>query len=57
MGPRHSTRQWFSIPPIDYLSYVPFKASIEFMLLAWNGGEMLDARRAHEARNGESSGA
>jgi hypothetical protein len=34
-------------------AHVPFKASIEFMLLAWNGGEMLDARRAHEARNGE----
>jgi enoyl-CoA hydratase/carnithine racemase len=41
-------RVGISIPPIDYLPYVPFKASLEFMLLAWNGGEMLDARRAHE---------
>ncbi|HKV53707.1 MAG TPA: enoyl-CoA hydratase/isomerase family protein [Candidatus Binataceae bacterium] len=41
-------RVGISIPPVDYLPYVPFKASLEFMLLAWNGGEMLDARRAYE---------
>src|SRR5207248_101119 len=32
----------------EYLPYVPFKASLEFMLLAWNGGELLDAHRACE---------
>lgn len=37
-----------SVPPMEYLPYVPFKASLEFMLLAWNGGEMLDAHRAYE---------
>jgi enoyl-CoA hydratase/carnithine racemase len=42
------SRVGIAIPPIDYLPYIPFKASLEFMLLAWNGGEMLDARRAHE---------
>lgn len=36
------------IPPVDYLPYVPFKASLEFLLLAWNGGETVDARRARE---------
>ncbi len=41
-------RVGISIPPIDYLPYVPFEASLEFMLQAWNGGEMLDARHAHE---------
>ena len=42
------SRVGISIPPVDYLPYLPFKASLEFMLLAWNGGEMLDARRAHD---------
>ena len=42
----HETRA--SIAIVDFLPYVPFQASLEFMLLAWNGGEMLDARRAHE---------
>jgi enoyl-CoA hydratase/carnithine racemase len=37
-----------AVSPIEYLPYVPFKASLEFMLLAWNGGEMLDAHRAYE---------
>jgi enoyl-CoA hydratase/carnithine racemase len=32
----------------DFQQGQPFKPSLEFMLLAWNGGEMLDARRAHE---------
>jgi E-phenylitaconyl-CoA hydratase len=35
------------VPPVEYLPYVPFKASLEFLLLAWNGGEMVDANRAH----------
>jgi len=35
------------VAPTEYLPYVPFKASLEFLLLAWNGGEMVDAHRAH----------
>jgi len=35
-----------AVPPIEYLPYLPFKTSLEFMLLAWNGGELLDAYRA-----------
>jgi class 3 adenylate cyclase len=37
-----------AVPPIEYLPYVSFKTSLEFMLLAWNGGEMIDAHRACE---------
>jgi enoyl-CoA hydratase/carnithine racemase len=37
-----------AVPPIEYLPYVPFKASLEFMLLAWNDGELLHAHRACE---------
>jgi enoyl-CoA hydratase len=36
------------LPPIEYLPYMPFKISLEFMLLAWNGGQIMDARRAYE---------
>jgi len=35
-------------PPIEYLPYMPFKISLEFLLLAWKGGSMLEAKRAHE---------
>lgn len=34
------------VPPQEYIPYMPFKTSLEFMLLAWKGGEMMDARRA-----------
>ena len=34
--------------PIDYLPYLPFKISLEFMLLAWNDGRIMDAQRAYE---------
>jgi len=34
--------------PIHYLPYLPFKISLEFMLLAWNGGRIMSARRAYE---------
>src|SRR5262249_9025288 len=44
------TRGGISIRPLSYLTYVPFKASLEFMLLAWNGCETLDRARAHELR-------
>jgi len=35
-------------PPIEYLPYMPFKISLEFMLLAWKGGRMIDAKRAYD---------
>ncbi|HVN89688.1 MAG TPA: enoyl-CoA hydratase/isomerase family protein [Candidatus Binataceae bacterium] len=34
------------VPPFDYQPFLPFKASLEFLLLAWNGGEPMDAHRA-----------
>ncbi len=36
-----------SIAPIGYLPYMPFKISLEFLLLAWKGGRMVDANRAY----------
>ena len=36
------------LPPMEYLPYMPFKISLEFMLLAWNGGQIMDAQRAYE---------
>jgi len=41
-------RVGMSIPPFDYQPNLPFKASLEFLLLAWNGGAMVDAHRAYE---------
>ncbi len=35
------------IPP-EYIPYMPFKIALEFMLLSWKGGELMDAKRAHE---------
>lgn len=34
-------------PPIEYLPYMPFKVSLEFFLLAWRGGSLMDANRAY----------
>ena len=34
------------IPP-QYTPYMPFKIYLEFMLLAWKGGRMMDAERAY----------
>lgn len=34
--------------PIEYVPYMPFKVSLEFALLAWKGGRLLDARRAYD---------
>jgi enoyl-CoA hydratase/carnithine racemase len=36
------------IPPITYLPYLPFKMSLELMLLGWNGGRLMSAQRAHQ---------
>ncbi len=35
------------IPP-EYIPYMPFKIALEFMLLSWKGGELMDAKRAYE---------
>lgn len=35
------------IPP-QYVSYMPFKIALEFMLLSWKGGRMMTAQRAYE---------
>jgi enoyl-CoA hydratase/carnithine racemase len=35
------------IPP-QYVPYMPFKIALEFMLLSWKGGKMMDAKRAYE---------
>lgn len=35
-------------PPIEYVPYMPFKVSLEFALLAWKGGRLIDANRAHQ---------
>ena len=37
-----------AMQPIDYLPYMPFKISLEFMMLAWNGGQIMTAQRAYE---------
>lgn len=36
------------LPPIEYLPYMPFKISLEFMLLAWDDGQIMSAQRAYE---------
>lgn len=41
-------RSGVPVPPLEYLPYMPFKASLEFMLLAWRGGRPIEARRAYE---------
>lgn len=41
-------RAGLAMPPIDYMPYMPFKPSLEFMLLAWKGGEFQTAQRAYE---------
>lgn len=32
--------------PLEYTPYMPFKASLAFALLAWKGGQLVDARQA-----------
>jgi enoyl-CoA hydratase/carnithine racemase len=41
-------RVGLALAPIDYLPYLPFKISLEFMLLAWNDGRIMSAQRAYE---------
>ncbi len=35
------------VPP-QYVPYMPFKIALEFMLLSWKGGRMMNAQRAYE---------
>jgi enoyl-CoA hydratase/carnithine racemase len=35
------------VPP-QYVPYMPFKIALEFMLLSWKGGRLMNARRAYE---------
>lgn len=37
-----------AIPPIGYAPYMPFKVSLEFMMLAWKGGNFMPAERAYQ---------
>jgi enoyl-CoA hydratase/carnithine racemase len=40
-------RSGVPVPPIQYQPYLPFKISMEFMLLAWRGGKPIGAQRAY----------
>jgi len=35
------------VPP-QYVPYMPYKIALEFMLLSWKGGRMMNAKRAYE---------
>ncbi|WP_345245536.1 enoyl-CoA hydratase/isomerase family protein [Pigmentiphaga soli] len=37
-----------AIKPLEYKPFMPFKASLEFALLGWQGGRLVGARRAYE---------
>lgn len=39
-------RSGVPVPPIQYQPYLPFKISLEFMLLAWRGGKPITAQKA-----------
>lgn len=41
-------RAGIAIPPIDYIPVMPFKVSLEFMMLAYKGGRFMDAERAYQ---------
>jgi len=41
-------RSGVSVPPLEYVPYMPFKISLEFMLLAWRGGHPIDSHRAYD---------
>jgi len=36
------------LPPPDYLPYLPFKVSLELLLLGFNGARIMDAQRAYQ---------
>ena len=39
-------RSGVPVPPLEFLPYMPFKISLEFMLVAWRDGRPMTARRA-----------
>jgi enoyl-CoA hydratase/carnithine racemase len=41
-------RAGVALPSNEYRPYLPFKAMLEFMILAWKGGSLLTAQRAYE---------
>jgi enoyl-CoA hydratase/carnithine racemase len=41
-------RAGISIAPLDYIPVMPFKVSLEFMMLAYKGGRFMDAQRAYQ---------
>lgn len=41
-------RAGFAVPPITAMPYLPFKASLEFLLLGWKGAELMGPERARE---------
>ena len=41
-------RAGIALPPMDYLPYLPFKVSLEFLMLAWKGAQLMDAQRAYQ---------
>jgi enoyl-CoA hydratase/carnithine racemase len=41
-------RAGIAVSPVDYLPYVPFKVSLEIMMLGWKGGALLGAERAYQ---------
>ena len=50
-------RAGISIAPIDYVPLMPFKISLEFMMLAYKGGRFMDAQRAYPVRHRQRGGA
>ena len=40
------SRAGIAIRPVEYTPHMPFKLSLEFALLAWQGGRLIDAERA-----------
>jgi enoyl-CoA hydratase/carnithine racemase len=41
-------RAGIALNPFEYVPYLPFKVSLEFALLAWRGGKLMDAHRAYQ---------
>lgn len=41
-------RAGIAIAPLDYIPLMPFKISLEFMMLAYKGGRFMDAQRAYQ---------
>src|SRR3546814_16743893 len=42
------SRAGIAIRPLEYTPHMPFKLSLEFALMAWKGGRLIDAERAFQ---------